>query len=76
MKLSKNAERLNKVIEADRLNAGAFASDLIVCDLKGLLSDYVELTNAPTVEIVPDENGYKITVTATASQIKSFRRID
>ena len=76
MKLSKNAERLNKVIEADRLNAGAFASDLIVCDLKELLSDYFELYNAPTVEIVPDENGYKITVTATASQIKSFRRID
>lgn len=76
MKANKNVETLSKIIESDRLNAGAFTGDLIVCDLKRLLKDYFELSGAPSVEIVPTERGYKITVTAAATQIKSFRRID
>ena len=76
MRTSKNAERLNKVIEADRLNVSACASNLIVCDLDNLLKDYFELEKPPSIEILPCENGYKITVRAAATQIKSFRIID
>lgn len=76
MRYGKNTERLSKVIEADRLSDGAFTSDLMVCDLKSLLKDYFELTCSPKVEITATDNGYIVTVTAAASRIKSFRRID
>lgn len=76
MRLNKNAERLSKVIEADRLNAGAFTGELIVSDLKLLLNDYFELLNSPTIEVLSAENGYKIIINACATQIKSFKRID
>lgn len=76
MRYGKNAERLSKVIEADRLSDGAFISDLLACDLKSLLKDYFELTCLPKVEITATDNGYNVTVTAAASRIKSFRRID
>lgn len=73
--MSKKREDLGRfkaLIENDRLNGGEKFSDLLVGDLKRLLSDYFELSDCP--KVIMEKKGQLLCVAITFSSqgIKPF----
>ena len=64
--------RIKNLIESDRLNTGDNFYELVTMDLKKLLSDYFDLSEAPQMEIVKTGDALIIKVVASATRLKSF----
>ncbi|MBR6737064.1 MAG: hypothetical protein IKL82_01705 [Clostridia bacterium] len=70
--MNKTSNRLKKIIENDRLILSRESAEMIRYDLKEVLIEYFNLIGEVDLLIERGDNGYKITVIATAEAVKSF----
>lgn len=70
--VSKDAKRLSKLIESDRMCISGDLSDLILYDLKELLGNYFNLEGQLKIKVEASKDCYDVTIHATASGIKPF----
>lgn len=73
--MSKKREDLGRfraLIENDRLSGGEQFSELLVGDLKRLLSDYFELSDYPKVIIEKKGQSLCVAITFTSQGVKPF----
>ncbi len=76
MKKTKNQLlRMQTIIDNDRMSICNNFNDIILSDIKKLLSDYFDFTEAPFLEIIKDGDVYKINISLSAFRIKSFGKI-
>ena len=65
-------KRLQEIINSDRLLLSNDTSEMICYDLKNTLFEYFNLDGGVTLQVVPKNDCFEITVKAKASAIKSF----
>ena len=73
--MSKKREDLGRfkaLIENDRLSGGEKFSDLLVADLKRVLSDYFELSDSPKVIIEKNGRTLCVAITFSSQGVKPF----
>ncbi len=75
--MNKNTEleRIKNLIENDRLDNHDAFLEVIINDLKNLLSDYFDLENTPLLSINKENGKNKITIECNAIRIKDFKVI-
>lgn len=71
--MRKDEARLKRIIEGDRMNFSVNGQELIAKDLAGVLSDYFNLTDKPTLTVTGGKRGYDIRLEASADAIKAFK---
>ena len=67
-----SSERIQTIIDGDRLRLPNGYLSVIGYDLEKLLGDYFELSGSPHVSISGREGKYTVTVTAEAIRTKPF----
>ncbi len=65
-------ERLQSVIEKDRLLISSDLSSLIEYDLTNLLQNYFNIEDKVTISVAPQKEYYQITILGKASGVKPF----
>ena len=75
MRSSIEISRIRNLIESDRVSINDNFCLLIESDLKKLLKDYFDLNSNVSLKISKISNGLEITVTTTASRIKTFQTL-
>ena len=74
-KKSVAAQRVQHVIEGDRLHLPADYLSLIGYDAEKLLGDYFELNESPVIEVGGREGKYTVSITATAVRARPVRTL-
>lgn len=76
MKKDKNQlQRLQTIIENDRVNTGEDFIQLVVSDTEKLMHDYFDFRISPVLNIEKQGDGYLINLSFYAHRIKSFVKV-
>ena len=70
--MNSTVNRLQRIIEKDRLILSKESAEMIKYDLGEVLKEYFTLTDGVELLVARGEKGYKITITASAEAVKSF----
>lgn len=65
-------ERLEQIIQKDRLLLSTETAEMICYDIKKVLNEYFNLLDGVTLKVDADTDCYFITINAKAEAIKSF----
>ncbi|MBR2336896.1 MAG: hypothetical protein IKA61_03005 [Clostridia bacterium] len=67
--------RLKKAIESDRMSMTAAGLDVIIDDLKSVLSDYFFFSASPTLDIKVQGGKYVVEIKVIADALRTFAKI-
>ena len=70
-----DAIRLKRVIESDRMSLTGESAELIIQDLKAVLSDYFSITENPTLSVAVKGGEYSVSISFKADALKTFSKI-
>ena len=68
----KSNDRLEKIIQKDRLLLSTETAEMICYDIKRVLSEYFNLLEGVTLKVDAESDFYFLTISAKAEAIKSF----
>ena len=71
-KEKKELMRVQSILDNDRLSAGDNFIELLVTDIKKLLSDYFDFNELPEINFKKLGDRYKVEIGIYASRIKAF----
>ena len=72
---SNDAIRLKRVIESDRMSLTGESAELIIGDLRQVLSEYFSISEKPTLAVSVKDGEYLVTVRFKADALKTFSKI-
>ena len=70
-----DAQRLKRVIESDRMSLTGEGAELIVGDLKQVLSEYFSVSEKPILSVNVKNGEYYITIKFKADALKTFAKM-
>jgi hypothetical protein len=70
-----DAQRLKRVIESDRMSLTGESAELIVGDLKQVLSEYFSVSEKPILSVNVKNGEYYITIKFKADALKTFAKM-